>query len=70
MKETYAQKPWLKFYDRNVPASLQYPDMSYPEFIREAFERVPDRVMAITSSGAADLSCASRRWSSVPRRRA
>jgi acyl-CoA synthetase (AMP-forming)/AMP-acid ligase II len=44
VKDIYDQKPWLKFYDKRVPATLEYPAISYPEFIREAFEKVPDRV--------------------------
>ena len=44
MEDTYAKKPWLKFYDPEVPHTLQYPQMSYAAATREAFERFPDRV--------------------------
>ncbi|MCD6570916.1 MAG: AMP-binding protein, partial [Deltaproteobacteria bacterium] len=44
MEDVYAKKPWLKFYDRGVSPALKYPSMSYAEHIREAFEKVPDRV--------------------------
>jgi long-chain acyl-CoA synthetase len=44
MKDAYAKKPWLKFYDPQVSHTLQYPQMSYASATREAFERVPDRV--------------------------
>lgn len=42
--DIYSKKPWLKFYDEGVPPTITYPSMTYPEFIREAFEKFPNRV--------------------------
>lgn len=39
----YTRKPWLKNYDPQVPPTLEYPQMSYGEFIRPTFEKVLDR---------------------------
>lgn len=39
----YASRPWTRFYDPNVPPRLEYHDVSFWEYTREAFERFPDR---------------------------
>ncbi len=52
MKNPYASKPWLKFYDKHVPAKLKYPNKSYPELYRENFPKYKDMV-AIYYSGTA-----------------
>jgi long-chain acyl-CoA synthetase len=45
VENVYSGKPWLKFYDEGVPAAIdEYPDMSYAEAVREAFEALPERV--------------------------
>jgi len=44
MADVYAQKPWLKFYDKHVPANLQYPDKPFWETLEPAFKRFPNRV--------------------------
>jgi acyl-CoA synthetase (AMP-forming)/AMP-acid ligase II len=44
MENVYATKPWLKFYDKEVPPTLTYPSMTYAAFIRRSFDYVPDRV--------------------------
>ncbi len=44
MDKIYSKKPWLKSYDKDVKPALQYPRISYTEYIREAFEKLPDRV--------------------------
>jgi long-chain acyl-CoA synthetase len=44
MEEAYASKPWLKFYDQHVPPSLSYPQISFADYIRQAFDGFPDRV--------------------------
>ncbi len=40
----YDQKPWLKFYDRHVPPNLNYPEKSFWEIARDAFNISPGRV--------------------------
>ena len=44
MADIYEQKPWLKFYDKHVPANLQYPDKTFWEALEPAFKAFPDRV--------------------------
>ena len=44
MEEVYAKKPWLKFYDKDIPPSLTYPSITYGDYIRPIFEQFPDRV--------------------------
>lgn len=44
MKDLYSKKPWLKFYDKGVKPTLEYPRTSYAQYTREAFEKLPDRV--------------------------
>jgi acyl-CoA synthetase (AMP-forming)/AMP-acid ligase II len=44
MVDIYEQKPWLKFYDKHVPANLQYPDKTFWEALEPAFKGFPDRV--------------------------
>ena len=43
MKDRDATKPWLVSYDKDVPATIEYPNVSYAEFIRDIFERFPGR---------------------------
>ncbi len=44
MSDIYSMKPWLKFYDKNVKPALEYPRISYAQYAREAFEKLPNRV--------------------------
>jgi long-chain acyl-CoA synthetase len=44
MADVYAQKPWLKFYDKHVPANLKYPDKTFWETLEPAFKKFPNRV--------------------------
>jgi acyl-CoA synthetase (AMP-forming)/AMP-acid ligase II len=47
MENPYAGKPWLKSYDKEVSPSLNYPSISYGEFIRRSFDKVPGRAALI-----------------------
>ncbi len=44
MSNPYAEKPWLKFYDAQVPPSLEYPEKTYIDLYREATADIPERV--------------------------
>jgi long-chain acyl-CoA synthetase len=44
MNDIYSKKPWLKFYDKGVKSTLEYPKISYTQYTREAFEKLPNRV--------------------------
>jgi long-chain acyl-CoA synthetase len=36
-------KPWLKFYDKNVPASIEYPPVTLDGLLEESAAKFPDR---------------------------
>ena len=44
MSDIYEQKPWLKSYDKNVPANLQYLEKTFWEAVEPAFKHDPKRV--------------------------
>jgi long-chain acyl-CoA synthetase len=39
----YADKPWLKFYESNVPAHIDYPETTLPERLAEVAAKYPDQ---------------------------
>ena len=43
----YAGKPWLRWYDPEVPPRLEYPRLSYWDYARRAFEKLPDKTALI-----------------------
>ncbi len=43
MSDVYAEKPWLKSYDRNVPPTLTYEDKTFAEQFRAVADRFPDK---------------------------
>lgn len=43
MTDVYSEKRWLKFYDKHVPPSLEYPKKCYIEMFRENTENHPNR---------------------------
>ncbi len=48
---TYAERPWTKSYDDGVPASLEpYPDITLPDFLREAARDNPTNTALVTST--------------------
>jgi len=63
MADHYDQKPWLKFYDKHVPANLQYPDKPYPEIAQEVLNKFPNRAAlhymghTFTFKQLDDMSC-------------
>lgn len=40
-------RPWLKFYDEDVPRSLTYDPVPIPEFLRSSARRFPDHVALV-----------------------
>jgi long-chain acyl-CoA synthetase len=40
-------KPWLKFYEPEVPEQIDYPDIPMPEFLSSTARRYPDRAAII-----------------------
>ena len=44
MEDIYGKKPWLAFYDKHVPATLQYPETTFWETVEPAFKHDPKRV--------------------------
>lgn len=43
MSDIYAEKPWLKSYDKNVPATLEYEEKTFAEKFRETVGKYPDK---------------------------
>ena len=51
MTVTYADKPWLRYYDKGVPHSLYpYPNHPLPQFLSDAAARTPNKVAVVTSA--------------------
>jgi long-chain acyl-CoA synthetase len=44
MADIYGQKPWVKLYDKQVPANMQYPEKPFWEVVGPAFADFPDKV--------------------------
>jgi long-chain acyl-CoA synthetase len=40
-------KPWLKFYDTEVPAELVIPPLTIPDLLRHAAEKYPHQTAAV-----------------------
>jgi long-chain acyl-CoA synthetase len=38
------EKPWLAHYPREIPVTLDYPDLTVPELLKQSYERFFDRV--------------------------
>ncbi|WP_370875901.1 long-chain-fatty-acid--CoA ligase [Caldalkalibacillus uzonensis] len=38
------QKPWLKHYPPEIPATLEYPDRIVPDLLKEAYENKPNHI--------------------------
>ena len=47
---TYADKPWTKHYDKNVPASIDYPKIRLHDFLKDTAKTYPNAVALITSA--------------------
>jgi long-chain acyl-CoA synthetase len=47
MSDVYAEKPWLKNYDENVPPTLEYESKTFTEKFREIVEKFPDKTALI-----------------------
>jgi len=56
MESVYSMKLWLKHYDKNVPEKLEYPNITYSDALRKAFQEVPSRV-AVQYMGTAITYC-------------
>jgi long-chain acyl-CoA synthetase len=41
------EKPWLKFYDEGVPATIDYPDTVMPKVLADTASRYPDHTATI-----------------------
>ncbi|MGQ9557757.1 MAG: long-chain-fatty-acid--CoA ligase [Desulfurispora sp.] len=47
LDENQLKERWLKNYPSGIPASLEYPDKTMPDFLTEAAERCPQRTALI-----------------------
>jgi long-chain acyl-CoA synthetase len=39
---TYADRPWIKLYDKGVPDKIDYPKIALHDFLRETAQRIPN----------------------------
>jgi long-chain acyl-CoA synthetase len=47
---TYADKPWLKHYDKGVPHTINYPQVPLHQFLHDTAKRVPNAVALVSSA--------------------
>ncbi len=47
---TYADKPWVKFYDVGVPTEIDVPDITLPDFLCASARAKPENVALVTSA--------------------
>lgn len=47
MSDVYAEKPWLKSYDKNVPPNLKYEEKTFAEKFAETVTKYPDKTALI-----------------------
>ncbi|GAB1421738.1 long-chain fatty acid--CoA ligase [Anaerolineales bacterium] len=47
---SYADRPWLKSYDKGVPTSLTIPNKPLASMLTETAKRVPDAIALVTSA--------------------
>ena len=40
-------KPWLKHYEKQVPASIKYPDMPIYKFLEDSAQKYPDHTATV-----------------------
>jgi len=40
-------KPWLKFYDADVPVELNIPPLTLPELLNRAAEKYPNQTACV-----------------------
>lgn len=52
--EVHPLRPWLKFYDPNVPAHLDYPAVRLDRLLTDAAEKHPDRAALIFGARVGD----------------
>ena len=43
----YENKPWLAHYERSVPATIEYEQITLPEYLENSAHRHPDRTALI-----------------------
>jgi long-chain acyl-CoA synthetase len=41
------KRPWLKFYDEDVPHTLEYPSITVPDYLGQAAQRFPSQVATL-----------------------
>ena len=45
---TYAERPWLRSYDKGMPTSLDFPDVPLHQFIKDTTQRIPHHTALVT----------------------
>jgi long-chain acyl-CoA synthetase len=44
---TYASKPWLKSYEKGVPESIKYEELTMPDFLERSVKDFPDETAMV-----------------------
>lgn len=47
---TYADKPWIKSYDKGLPATIDYPKVALHQFLLDTAKRIPNETALITTA--------------------
>ncbi len=47
---TYADRPWINSYDPGVPKTLEFPQITAHEMLRQTASRIPDKTALISSA--------------------
>lgn len=47
---TYAERPWVKKYDKGVPATLTYPETTLHQFLTDSAKKNPNHTALVTSA--------------------
>lgn len=47
---TYADRPWTKHYDKGVKPTLEYPEITLQDFLKQTASRIPNNPALITSA--------------------
>ncbi len=47
---TYADKPWIKNYDKGMPATINYPSVPLHQFLQDTAKRIPNETALISTA--------------------
>lgn len=47
---TYADRPWVKSYDKGIPANINYPKVPLHQFLQDTAKRIPNETALISTA--------------------